>query len=304
MERQPFTSATVDGEMSLSELLAMFKAHWLLVSGSLAFALACAGIYLVQAPSQYEAAVTIKLGYFGYADMRKFPSWNLEKVLIENETGALNRMRGAEFQSSVISSLGWSEEKQVEVFKASYQVSNPADGHLRVTVRGMSPENAARAATSSADMIISVHRELLEATAARKNRELVKVESDIADLETFLRSLDGPARKQSQPDSKLQASNWLRIINNEKSQLRDLQNQRLMLREMASAEFNSPTQTIGPISVSDQAVHPKARRVWFFSALVGVLLGVFLVTVVEIRRMNLGAASSSADGDVGIGSCR
>ncbi|MEY2787669.1 MAG: hypothetical protein RLZZ34_812, partial [Verrucomicrobiota bacterium] len=89
-----------------------------------------------------------------------------------------------------------------------------------------------------------------------------------------------------------------------KSQLRELQDQRLMLREMASADFNSPTQTIGPISVSDQAVHPKARRVWFFSALVGVLLGVFLVTVVEIRRMNLGAASSSADGDVGIGSCR
>lgn len=287
MDRQPPASAAVDGEMSLAELLAIFRAHWRLIAGSLGFALACAGTYLALVPSHYEASVTVKLGHVGDPDMRGAP--------IEIDADALARMRGAEFQSAVIGSLGWKEEKRVGLFKASYQVANPASKHLRVTVQGLSPEDAGRAATASADTIAGIHRTLSEATAARRSRELVKIESDIADLEAFLRNLDGLAQKQSRPESGLQAANWLRIIKNEKSQLRELQKQRLMLREMLSAEFNTPTRAVGPVSVSDQAVQPKVRRVWFFSAFVGILLGVFLVTVVAIRRMKLGAASSSAD---------
>jgi hypothetical protein len=296
MERLTQAAGNIEGEISLSDLLAMFRAHWPLVAGSLILSLACAGIYLAQTPRQYEAAVTIKLGSYPIASYSTptIPATSFRLTLIESVPAALGRMRGVEFRSRVISSLGWNEEKRVGMFEASYRVVNPSSNDLRVTVRGISPEDAARAAAVSAETIFRIHRNLLEATVEGRNRELVKVDSDIADLEAFLRSLDDLAQKQSVPDSGLQAANWLRIVKNEKSQLRELQYRRLILRQMTSAEFNSPTTSIGPPTVSNQAVHPRQFRVWSFSALVGILLGVFVVTVVVIRRMKLDAASLSA----------
>lgn len=289
MERQPFTSAAVDGEMSLSELLAMFRAHWHLVAGSLAFALACAGTYLALAPSQYEAAVTVRLGQVGRVGL------DTRASQVESDADALVRVRGAEFQSAVINSLGLTDEKRVGLLKASYRVTSIASKHLRITVRGLTPEDAVRAATASVDAIAGIHRELSELIAARRSRELEKIESEIADTEAFLRSMDGLAQKRSRPDSGLQAMYWLRVIKEEKSRVRELQLQRTALREVGGAEFTKPTRAVGAVSVSEQAVQPRARRVWLFSAFAGLLLGVFLVTVVSIRRMKLGAASSSAD---------
>jgi hypothetical protein len=124
---------------------------------------------------------------------------------------------------------------------------------------------------------------------------LERLESDIADPEAFLRSLEGMAQNQARLDSRLHVTNWLNVIKEEKSRLRNLQTVRLAFKGVTAAEFMKSTGAVGAVSVSDQPMQPNRRRVWFFSAFVGILLGIFLVTVVAIRRLKVGAASSCAD---------
>lgn len=275
--------------MSLADLLAVFRAHWALLAGALFFAMACAGVYLALVPSHYEATATVRLGELG----RVGPE--LRRRSVEPDAEALARMRGPEFLAMVINALGWKDAKRVGLLTASYQVTNPEIGHLRVTVRGHSPEDASRAASAAVDAIVRVHRELLETLVARRNRKLERLESDIADSEAFLRSVEGMAQNQACLDSRLDVTNLLNVIKEEKSRLRNLHKGRLAFKEVTAADFMKPTGAVGAVSVSDQPMQPNRRRVWFFSAFVGILLGIFLVTVVAIRRLKVGVASSSAD---------
>jgi len=116
--------------MSLADLLAVFRAHWALLAGAMFFAMACAGVYLALVPSHYEATATVRLGELG----RVGPE--LWGRLVEPDAEALARMRGPEFLAMVINALGWKDAKRVGLLTASYQVTNPEIGHLRVTVRG------------------------------------------------------------------------------------------------------------------------------------------------------------------------
>lgn len=275
--------------MSLSEFLVIFRAQWRLLAGSLVFALAGAAAYLSSTTSQYEASATVRLGELGRVGAE------LRGRLVESDAEALARVGGAEFKGLVINALGWKDNARVGLLKASYQVTSPENHHLRFTVRGQSPEDAAQAVTAAVDAITRIHSELAESILARRSRELKTIESDIADAQVFLRRLEGVAQHPSRLDSGWGFANWLNAIKQEKSRLRSLELQRLTFVELNSAEFNLPTRVSEPVLVSRQPVQPRANRVWFFSAFAGLLIGTFLVTAVAIRRMKLGATSSSAD---------
>lgn len=274
--------------MSIAELLAIFRAHWRLLAGSLAFALACGGAYLAVAPSQYEAEVTIRIGELG----RVGPE--LRGSQIESDPEAEARMRGSEFQALVLNSLGWKDPAQVSLLKSSYEVTVPEKGHLKVELRARSPEDATRAVATTVDALVGIHRDLTERIGVRRARDLEKLESSIAESEAYLSSAEGLARDQTRVDSRFHVVSWMNAIKEEKARLRNLRLERIALKEVTAAESIRPTRAVEAVSASQQPVVPNRRRVWFFSAFVGVLLGVFLVTVVAIRRLKLNAASSSA----------
>ena len=274
--------------MSLVELFAIFRVYWPLVLGSLVFTLACAGTYLTLSPAQYEAAATIRLGQVGDANLAK------PTVPVESDEDALRRINDSEFVGAVISLLGWRDEDRVRLLTDSYRATVTKRQHLRITIRSLTPNDASRAAEASVEIIVGLHKALFDSVAAHREKRLKGLQAEISELESWLGKMkDLMLKKQSNQDSSAAACyQGFTVV--AMGRLRNLRSQEELFRAADMVEFNKPTRAVS-VLVSEQPVQPKARAVWLFSGFLGILLGVFLVTVVAIRRMKLDAASSSAE---------
>ncbi|HRE15484.1 MAG TPA: hypothetical protein PLW86_00235 [Rhodocyclaceae bacterium] len=279
-------------EITLADLWKLGCAGWRLIVGALLIAWLAAGIYLAMVPSQYEATVLARVGQVGVAGVARdkqvgMVAWPQQ---IEDDAGVILRMGGTEFRNAVLDSLGWKEDERGRLLQNSYQISNSASRHLKIKVRGLTANDARQAAVASLAVLADIHKGLSEKIGARISRELSKVESDIADSEAFLRSMDQSAQGKVRSGSDMAAANVLKIIKDERSNLRELYALQHALKEAMGPDLTTPTMAVEPVVVSDMPVYPKERGVWFFATAVGFLLGVFLVTLRSISHMNRNAA--------------
>lgn len=282
MDQKSSASDALDGGISLSELVKIFLSQWRLVAGSVAFTLACAGIYLALTPSHYKAMVTVTVGRLGMTATDPLG------IQIEDTDVALGRLRSSEFQRKVVSALSWTDAKRVSLLNESLQVYKSATGDVLISVHGLTPEDATAAAIMFADELASVHRELMSHLWERKIEELAALDSRLAESEAALVTAVKLLQKGDGLDSGLVP--LLRLIDERRKDVEQQRHNIHRLKQIISLKSEKPSTVIRTVSET-----PKANRVWSFSAFVGVLLGVFLVTVVAIRRMKLDAASSSAD---------
>jgi type IV secretory pathway TrbF-like protein len=62
--------------------------------------------------------------------------------------------------------------------------------------------------------------------------------------------------------------------------------QESLMKSSMKPELTKPTMAAEPVISSTVPVYPKARRVWFFAVIGGLLLGVLLVSLRSIIRIN------------------
>jgi hypothetical protein len=271
-------------EMSLGDLARVLCAGWRLILGALAATLLLTGFYLAVTPKQHEATLIVRLGQIGVVKgVRQ----------IEDDANASARIQGPEFQSAVIESLGWKGDKRAKLLKSSFQVSNPSSGLLKIRVRGFSPDEARQAADASRAVLVGIHNSLAKSITALRERDLSNAQSAIADAEAFLRDTQGLGQRGRNSASEMAAVNLLRATKEEKSRLRELHALQADLKEAMSPELNKPTSALEPALVSDTPTYPNPRRVWLFATFAGLLLGLLLVTVRSINRLNRNTARSA-----------
>ncbi len=129
------------------------------------------------------------------------------------------------------------------------------------------------------------HRMLAEEVVVTRNRKFSNLVADISEAEIFLHRIESLGNGISLNDRDRIIS-WLKTVNDEKSRLRDLRMQESGLKESMEPELNTLTMAAEPVVISSLPVYPKTRRVWIFAAIGGLLLGVLLVSLRLIIRMN------------------
>ena len=275
-----------DEEMSLGDLWQMLCSGWYLILGGVAVTLVAAGIYLAVTPSQYEASLVAKVGQVGLVEGVRH---------IESANEVVQRMQDPGFIDAVVKSLGWKGDARERLFKSSYQITSPGPASKRLNIRvyGFSTDDARRAAEASLVMLADIHRGLAKTIVARRDREFANIVADIADAEAFLRRIK-QLGKEASPDGYERAVSWLQAVKDEKSRLRVLRLEESELKEAMKPIFTMPTMAAGPVAVSTQPVYPKARRVWLFAAIGGLLLGALLVSLRPIARMNKARRAADA----------
>lgn len=263
-----------DEEINLVELWRMFCAGWRLILGGLAFGLVVAAIYLAMTPSQYEATLVVKVGQVVVAG---------EALQIEAPGDAIERMQEPGFKNAVVESLGWKGDERERLFKHTYQVTSPANKHLKIRLYGFSPEDAKRATEASLTALADIHRGLADAIVAkrdpRRDREFANIAADIADSEAFLQRIEARGKEIS-------PAIWLQAVKEERSRLRALRMQESAMKDSMKLDRTLPTMAAEAVVVSSQAVYPKARRVWLLAVIGGLLLGVLLSLLHSLSRMS------------------
>jgi uncharacterized protein involved in exopolysaccharide biosynthesis len=274
---QMASTEKLSDEMSLGDLARMLGAGWRLILGALSATLLLTGFYLAVTPKQHEATLIVRLGQIGTAHGVK---------PIEDANDVIARMQSLEFQRAVIESLGWKSDERAKLLRSSLRISNPASGKLNIRVRGFSTDEARQAVNASLAVLVGIHDEQSKRISALRNRDLSNVQSDIADSEAFLRDAQGLDQRGRQSTSEMAATTLLKVTKDEKSRLRDLHARHADLKEAMRPELNKPTLPLEPAVVSDAPIYPNTRRVWLFAAFAGLALGLFLVTIRSINRMN------------------
>lgn len=262
-------------EMSLLDLWQLLCAGWRLILGVLVAGLAVAGGYLAITPSQYEATVLIKVGQVPSVD-------SMGKI--EASGDVINRLLAPDFEKAVLESLSWNGDARERLFKSSLQATSPADAHIKIRLRSLTPGDARRAAEATFVMLEGAHRGLIKKVVANNEQQLAATVTEIADTETLLSRLEGLLGKET-PQSDLQGvlmwlqiKEWLQATKDQKDHLRTLRRQEKAAREALKSELTVPTAVVEPVVVSGP-VYPKARQAWLLGGFGGLFLGLLLDTL-------------------------
>lgn len=269
-------------ELSFRDLWQMLCEAWRLVLVGLTAGLVIAGGYLAMTPNQYEAAMLIKLGQVGAVDSVR---------QIEASRDVVERLQSPAFEMAVLESLGWNGDARGDLYKSSLRATTPRDKYIEVRLRGLTPNDARRAAEGTFIMLEGAHRSLIKKVVAKNEQQLAATVAEIADTEALLRRLErllGKAAPQSDLQGVLmwlQIREWLQITQNQKDHLRNLRLQEKAVREALNPELTASTAVIEPVMVSGSPVYPKARQAWILAGIGGLLLGVLLVALRSLVGM-------------------
>lgn len=263
-----------DDEMTLADLWQTLVNGWRPVLGSMVAALAVAGIYLATTPSQYAATLVVRVGQVGVVGAARVVQQ------VEADKDAIEWMRSSEFKDAVVESLGWLGDERERLFRYSFTVTSPYQGHLNVKLQGLSIDDARRAARACVAVLADRHRMLAERVVAQRERKFSNLVAEISEVEDFLRRLEsfGEGISPNDRDRSLNLS-WLTTMGEQKSRLLALRGQVREVRESMKPELNTLTMATEPIIISNLPVYPKTRQVWIFAAIGGCLLGVLLVSL-------------------------
>lgn len=272
-------------EMTLLELWQMFCTGWRWMLGGLLTGLTVAAVYLAMVPNQYEANLLIKVGRVPLVDSVQ---------LIEAPGDVIKRLQAPDFGKAVLESLGWTDDACGRLFISSLQATSPADEHVKIRLRSLTPADARLAAEAVFNMVEGAHRVVIKKVVANNEQQLADTVSEIADTEALRGRLERIG-KDIPPDDRLELLTWLQIMKEQKRRLRDLNRQESLLRETLKPESMIPTAFVEPLVVSPGAVYPQARRIWLLSGIGGLLLGVLLITLRSLFDMKK-KSSPSADG--------
>lgn len=277
-------------EMTLLELWQMLCAGWRLMLGGLLAGLAVAGAYLAITPNQYEATLLIKVGQVSLADSVK---------QVEAPGDVIKRLQAPDFGKAVVESLGWTGDVRGRLFVSSLQSTSPADAHVKIRLRSLTPDDARRAAEAAFNMIDGAHRVVIKKVVANNEQQLAVIGAEIADTEALLGRLERLLGKET-PRNDLQGvlmwqqiKEWLQVTQEQKKRLSALRLQESALRETLNPESMVPTAVVEPVVVSPGAVYPQARRIWLLSGIGGLLLGVLLITLRSLFDMKKKSSPSA-----------
>lgn len=283
--------------MNFCDLWRMLRAGWWLLLTGLVVGIFAAGLYLATTPKQYEASLLVKVGRVAYPDAVK---------QIEAAGYVVRQLKMPSFQKAVLASLGWNGETRERLFTATFQVTSPANAHVKIRLRSSTPDDAGRAVEAIFARLEASHRALIKKVVSNNEKELASIVSEIADTEAVLNRLERLLGKET-PQSDLQGvlmwlqiKEWLQLTQAQKERLRTLRRREIAIREALNPELTVPTALVEPVVVSDRPVLPKARRVWVLAGIGGVLLGIFLValrSLVDMRREERSQAAGCRPGD-------
>ncbi len=257
--------------------LLIFVSGWKIILGITLSILFLTGIYLELTQKQYEASVILKLGQVAVIP----DPWKIGKdFLVENIEDIDNvrrNMQSPEFYNAVVKLLEWNvDDRQAQLLKLSYKSFNFTGRQLKIVLRGVSPENTRKAMDATLQILIGNHNSKIERIVDLNKKKLLEVELRIAETKAFLRVLE---KLERQNRSEMALPILLKVSNDEKVSLRGLIDLKKVVEDVAFSQINTPTVVLEPVLVSDIPVYPNAKRVWFFAVLMGLIIGLLLVTL-------------------------
>lgn len=258
-----------DNEISLYELWQILIDGWRWIGGGALLGLIGAAGYLGVTPPQFEAAALVQIAQ------------------AELPARAIERVKLAGFQDTVLKTLGWSQDSRSVLYRSSLKVVlGKSTDLIDLKVRAFSREDAERAIKATIEHLAAVHQEITRSTtrsAAEKARgEMAGISAEIGEVEFFLSKLDR-LTKEIPASSHLETLTALSMVDAQKSRLRRLRDQEAAVKEqLLPSRPSAPTATLAAAetaaierpSVSEEPVFPRWKQTLVLATLGGLFLGV------------------------------
>lgn len=263
-------------KMSFAGLWRLLVDGWRLLLVGLLVAFAIAGTFLsvVQSKGLYEADLVVGLGQFEH-DGRVGE--------IESIGDVINRMQNPDFRDAVVRSLGWQDDEHKRLFDLTYKVARHHDNQLMIRVSGLSQDTARLAAEACVANLANIHSKLAEKMSVRGSEDLARVRTQITDTEEIIHGIESVAKNASPNDNRWIAE-WLNAWKDQKVHLNELRMRENVLK--VQGRLIKHTMAVEPINISSHKTNSKPYRVLVFAAICGLFLGVLLVSLRLIIRMN------------------
>lgn len=172
--------ADLADDMSLLDLWSLIRNGWYLLVIGMAISLMLASVYLAMEPKIYEATLQIELGKIqrpGNVD------W------IESHADVSQRVVQPDFQSRVLSTLGWRSNVLGDFLRSSIHAYRD-DSNVEIKVRSNSVEDARKAGEAIGDELVSVHHMLAQRFVASDAEDRAALSGQISTLEAIVAELD------------------------------------------------------------------------------------------------------------------
>jgi hypothetical protein len=256
-------------DIYLIDLWRILRREWRWFTAVLVAVLLGTFAFMQIARPQWQADAWIQIGQIGEAPT----GWD---VKIEPLQRVLERLQLRPFQDQVLQGIGVAPDTaEGGLYRKSLKLEPlPYAGPLiKLSVRGYSPEQAAKLAEATVARLQAVHRDLQAAPLKLARARLDEVQSN---LQNAIAERDRLQQDAGQGNGSLAA--MLLVSKNE--EIRALQETRSDLVMRLSSQFTFDTSLMWPVYVPRWQVFPNAMLTWGM----GIVLGLFLGMVAAIAK--------------------
>lgn len=257
-------------ELSLLDLMAFFRHHYLALLGGAFIGGALGLVIAFVVPMQWEASVLLKVGQIGNAG-------NVG-TLIEPAVRVVERVKNRSFENDVLRRMGVSPN-EAGLLRDGLKVGMEKSELLSLHVRGVSQKAAEQLVSATMAELKEVHAKMAEPTLDRWRKELDEINLELGQVGSESDRLSHLVGGQSSSVSdrtfylSVLASN---ILLSRETELRKLRERKRLLQEQLSPERTFPTAAWGGVEVSGQPVFPKKSIFAAVGLIIGLLIGVLL----------------------------
>ncbi len=266
-------NAVVIGDSLLPDVVYFLRtqAIWI-VSALVIGGLIGTGIALTK-PKQWEAASMVQIGQVGYLD----PPGSVGAIetvpnTVERITGLVKQ--GPEDQIFMSKQI---PERDIALLRSTFTAQGvPNTGFVRMSVRGLSPDEARTMMQVVEAQLVSVHAKMIEPAIGRLKDAQARATADSADV--YKRRAELQAQAQGAAGKPATAQDVLlnTLIDKVDAEWRDLETRRSQLAEQLSDERTFATRPIGGVTVSSQPVSPRVSYYVTGGTIIGLAIGVLI----------------------------
>ena len=269
-----------DDEISLFDLWQMLLDGWRWIAAGIALGLASAALYLVSAPTQYEATALVQIGQIGQPGQLG----QVGAAPVESPARVVERVMFPTFKEAVIKTNGWdAKAPATRIYAGSLKAAiTKGTDLIEFKVRGTTRQEADVFMAATIAYLATLHKGVAQPAIDSLKTELIAIAAEVKETEQLVKDLERSARMQSQvlPRDRFSESMlYTQLLTAKENRLRELKRRETQYREWIGLTGASVTALFVPLSVPEQPVAPKKHQAVLLAALAGLFLGVMALFV-------------------------
>lgn len=274
-------------EISFGEMVNFLRRNAALLVAFTLAGIVCGFLAARSVPKQWEAVSYFQMGQIQFATNGNPP------VLLEPLGQTAERVRLPFFQDEVLRAQGQNANSEnaavVDLIRRGMNaVAIPSNNIVQFVVQGYSPEQARAYMQSMQAAMLRIHEQAFKASTELLRTRLAELEADRIPVQKQLSTLtkivdqtvQGKTARRDGGDTLLMLS----LLEKARRDSSDALERERVLKEQLNPARTFPSKVVGEITVSDTPVKPRTSKYLFAGAVFGIILGLLLASLLQMRR--------------------